>query len=88
MDSSPSPLSSLDPPPSPAEILITAGGENVAPVPIEDRIKVAAPFLGNVMLIGDKRKFITCLVTIQVSHLQTKRAVALQKYAWLKIHIM
>lgn len=38
----------------------------MAPVPIEDRIKEAVPFLSNVMLIGDKRKFVTCLVTLKV----------------------
>ena len=50
-----------------AELIITAGGENLAPVPIEDRIKGELPFLSNVMLIGDKRKFISCLVTLKVS---------------------
>ena len=48
------------------ELIITAGGENMAPVPIEDRIKQELPFLSNVMLIGDKRKFISCLVTLKV----------------------
>ena len=48
------------------ELIITAGGENLAPVPIEDRIKGEVPFLSNVMLIGDKRKFLSCLVTLKV----------------------
>ena len=48
------------------ELIITAGGENVAPVPIEDRIKGEIPFISNVMLIGDKRKFLSCLVTLKV----------------------
>jgi long-chain-fatty-acid--CoA ligase ACSBG len=48
------------------ELIITAGGENLAPVPIEDRIKAEVPFLSNVMLIGDKRKFLSCLVTLKV----------------------
>lgn len=41
----------------------------MAPVPIEDRIKEEVPFLSNVMVIGDKRKYITCLVTLKVSHM-------------------
>ena len=50
-----------------AELIITAGGENMAPVPIEDRIKEEVPFLSNVMLIGDKKKFVSCLVTLKVT---------------------
>ena len=34
------------------EILITAGGENVPSVPIEDNIKVALPCVSNVIVIG------------------------------------
>ncbi|XP_028411292.1 long-chain-fatty-acid--CoA ligase ACSBG2-like [Dendronephthya gigantea] len=47
------------------EIIITAGGENIAPVPIEDQLKVEVPIISNAMLIGDKRKFLSCLLTIK-----------------------
>ena len=47
------------------ELLITAGGENVAPVPIEDRVKECVPAVANAMLIGDKRKFLSILLTLK-----------------------
>lgn len=47
------------------ELIITAGGENVAPVPIEDCIKAACPAISNVMMVGDQRKFNACLVTLK-----------------------
>ena len=48
------------------ELIITAGGENVPPAYIEDCIKSEVPFLSNVMLIGDKRTFLSCLITLKV----------------------
>ena len=48
------------------ELIITAGGENIAPVPIENTIKTACPLISNVILIGDKRKFLSILVTLRV----------------------
>ena len=49
-----------------SELIITAGGENIAPVPIEDAIKEELSIISNVMAIGDKRKFLACLVTLKV----------------------
>ena len=48
------------------EILITAGGENVAPVLIEDAIKKYLPVVSNAMVIGDQKKFLSCLLTVKV----------------------
>lgn len=47
------------------ELIITAGGENVAPVPIEDAVKkAAAGVISNIQMIGDKRKFNVALITL------------------------
>ncbi|XP_008334164.1 long-chain-fatty-acid--CoA ligase ACSBG2-like [Cynoglossus semilaevis] len=47
------------------ELIITAGGENIPPVPIEDKLKAEVPILSNVMLIGDKLKFLSMLLTLK-----------------------
>lgn len=48
------------------ELLITAGGENVAPVPIEDNIKEALPCISNAVVIGDCKKFLSVFLTFKV----------------------
>jgi long-chain acyl-CoA synthetase len=45
------------------EIIVTAGGKNVAPAPLEDRIR-AHPLVSQVMVIGDGQRYVTALVTI------------------------
>ncbi len=45
------------------EILVTAGGKNVAPAVLEDRLR-AHPLVSQCMVVGDRRPFIAALVTI------------------------
>ncbi|WP_396447193.1 AMP-dependent synthetase/ligase [Actinomadura sp.] len=45
------------------EILVTAAGKNVAPAPLEDRLR-AHPLVSQCLVVGDGRKFISALVTL------------------------
>lgn len=45
------------------EILITAGGKNVAPAPMEDWLR-AHPLIAHVMILGDRRPYVTALITL------------------------
>ncbi|MGW2544801.1 AMP-dependent synthetase/ligase, partial [Kitasatospora sp. NPDC001574] len=45
------------------EIIVTAGGKNVAPAVIEDRIRAHA-LVGEVMVVGDRKPFVACLLTV------------------------
>jgi long-chain acyl-CoA synthetase len=43
------------------DLIVTSGGKNVAPQPIENRLKLI-PYFDNVVLIGDRRNFISALI--------------------------
>ena len=45
------------------ELLVTAGGKNVAPAPIEDPLR-ANPIIGQVVVIGDAKPFIAALISL------------------------
>lgn len=47
------------------ELIIGAGGENIAPVPMEDNIKKLHAGISNVMMVGDKRKYNVCVVALK-----------------------
>ena len=47
------------------ELIITAGGENVAPVPIEDNFKIECPPCANIMMLGEQQRFMAALITFK-----------------------
>ena len=52
------------------EIIVTAGGKNVAPAALEDPIR-ANPIVGQVIVVGDQKPFISALVTLDEEMLPT-----------------
>jgi len=51
------------------DIIVTAGGKNVAPQPIENLLKTNL-YISNVMVIGDRRKFISALIVPEFDKLE------------------
>lgn len=48
------------------ELIVTAGGENIPPVFIENEIIKECPIVSQVVVIGDYQKYLTCLITLKV----------------------
>lgn len=46
------------------DLIITAGGKNIAPQELENKLKTKAPIVSQVVVIGDRRPFLTCLLTL------------------------
>ncbi|KJY20714.1 long-chain fatty acid--CoA ligase [Streptomyces katrae] len=46
------------------DLIITSGGKNVAPAPLEDWLR-AHPLVGQCMVIGDNRPYIAALITLE-----------------------
>jgi long-chain acyl-CoA synthetase len=45
------------------DIIITSGGKNISPSEIENLVKMS-PFVGEAIVIGDKRKYVSALIAI------------------------
>jgi len=51
------------------DIIVTAGGKNVSPQNIENKLKTF-PGVSQVVVVGDKRKFLSCLFTLDIEGLE------------------
>lgn len=63
-------------------IIITSGGKNISPSEIENSLKTS-PFVKEAMVIGDRRKYVTCLIGIEfdtVGDWATRRGVPYTTY--------
>jgi long-chain acyl-CoA synthetase len=50
------------------ELLVTAGGKNVAPAPLEDPLR-ADPLVGQAVVVGDKKPFIAAIISLDAEML-------------------
>lgn len=70
------------------ELIITAGGENIPPVHVENLVKNELMQVSNAFLIGEKRKFLSMLVTLKtqmnLDSGEPKDELASETIAWLK----
>ncbi len=64
------------------DIIITAGGKNISPSEIENRLKTS-PYVREAVVIGDQRKYLTALIGIEldtVGDWATRRRIAFTTY--------
>ncbi len=68
------------------EILITTGGKNVAPTPLEDRVRLH-PLVSHCMVLGEARPFVSALVTVDPAALDAwlvNRGSEASQQDWLR----
>ncbi|PWH05862.1 long-chain fatty acid--CoA ligase [Brachybacterium endophyticum] len=57
------------------ELLVTAGGKNISPAPLEDRLR-SHPLISQCIVVGDQKPFVAAIITLDPEMLPT----------WLKNH--
>ncbi len=70
------------------DIIITAGGKNIAPSELENSLKFS-PYIKEAIVIGDRRKYVSCLIQIElenVAHWAQNNRIAYTNYKSLATH--
>ena len=55
------------------ELIVTAGGKNVAPAVLEDRLR-AHPLVSQCLVVGDGRPYVACLITLDAEAVDVWKA--------------
>ncbi len=53
------------------DLLVTAAGKNVAPAPLEEKLREHPPLVGQAVVVGDGRPFVAALVGLDLEGLRT-----------------
>ena len=56
------------------ELIVSSNGKKIYPARIENLFKME-PLVSQVVLIGDKKPYLTALLTVNVQHAQTLKGV-------------
>jgi len=70
------------------DIIITAGGKNIAPSELENSLKFSS-YIKEAIVIGDRRKYVSCLIQIElenVAHWAQNNRIAYTNYKSLATH--
>lgn len=70
------------------DIIITAGGKNIAPSEIENKLKFS-PFINEAIVVGDRRKYLSCLIQIELLNVENwaqKNKIVYTNYKSLATH--
>jgi long-chain-fatty-acid--CoA ligase ACSBG len=71
------------------EMIITSGGENIPKTRIENLVKQVCPAISNAFLVGDKRKFLTILLTLKTEiddNFKPQDELASETMKWLNLN--
>jgi long-chain acyl-CoA synthetase len=66
------------------DILVTAGGKNIAPQNIEGQLKASCPYVSQAVMLGDRRPFCVALITLNeetTGKWAREHGIAYQDYA-------
>ncbi len=50
------------------DIIVTAGGENVVPSAIEEKLREHCPIISHAIVVGDGKKYLTAMITLKVEN--------------------
>lgn len=70
------------------DIIITAGGKNIAPQVLEQKLKFS-PWVSQAIVIGDRRRYVTALLTLDeatVTQFAEQKAIPFDSFAELTAH--